>query len=247
MYKNGAALSGVCALLLLLSACSLQQVNPEKNVQMLIDNMHSNSYDFKGELHLQVGEEMLEETLVLDGFYVADEGYRVHADVKLPGFVTDSDVLKKNDQLYYKLSDSKQWKQTTEQDLRMLGITYKDSPSDMFQGMKEVVLSIEPTEQDSVFRITLDRHQYEEHSEETKMMRLPEVVDVQRQGVQWELLQNPVVDVEIDPDQQVIRSIKLNYVMKSPLQDDPGQPVNVTYEMYMDHFNEGQTLPDLAS
>ena len=50
----------------------------------------------------------------------------------------------------------------------MLGILYKDSPADLFRTMKETVLSVEPTEDDNVFQVTLDRNKYMETTEEPR-------------------------------------------------------------------------------
>lgn len=246
MRKKGVLMFGACACILLLGACSAGQLKPEEHMQDLLDNMNSNSYDFKGELHAQVGEDTLEELLTLDGFYVANKGYRLHANVALPEFETSSDVLSADDQLYYKLPKSDKWKLTTDQDLRMLGITYKDSPSDMFQGMKEMVQSIEPTDKDNVFKITLDRDEYRKKAGDNTIMRLPQV-DIQGRDFQLELLQNPVADVEVDFDHNVIRSVTLSYMVKSTLTGNKAQPMNVTYQMYMDQFNQDQKLPDVTS
>lgn len=243
MRNNGTIICGMCGLMLLLGACANQQVNPKETMQVLIVNMHNNSYDFKGELHAQVGEETLEDLLVLDGFYVPNEGYRLHADVNLPGFETGSDVLSVDDNLYYKLPSSRQWKPATDQDLRMLGITYKDSPSEMFRGMKEAVLSVEQTGENNVFRVTLDRKKYE-NREGQERLRLPRV-DIENGHHQLELSENPVADVEVDLSNNVIRSFTLNYVLEPSLADTSEQSVNVTYEMHMEHFNENQLLPDL--
>lgn len=244
MRKNGVILLGASVLLLLLGACSAGEVNPKEEMQVFINNMHSNSYDFKGKLHAQVGEDTLEELLVLDGSYVANEGYKLHADVNLPGFDTESDILNTDDKLYYKLPKASEWEPTTDQDLKMLGITYKDSPSDLFQGMKQMVLSVEPTDESNVFKVTLDRSQYEAKTDKEGVMRLPQV-DIQSHDLQLELVKNPVVDVEVDLDQNVIRSLTLNYVVKTSLIGQPEQPMNVTYEMTMEHFNDDQTLPEL--
>lgn len=235
---------GACALILILSACTPGNVNPEKNMQVLIDNMRSNAYDFKGELHAQVNENTLEEVLVLDGTYVPEKGYSLHANVSLPGFETESDILKVDDQLYYKLPKSNRWKATTDQDLRMLGIMYNDSPADLFRGMKEMVLSVEPTEANNVFEVTLDRSKYAEATDQEGIMRLPEV-NIQSQDLQLQLMENPIMDVEVDLERNLIRGLTLNYVVKTSLDGQSEQPMTVTYEMRMKHFNEDQTLPEI--
>lgn len=244
MFKKAFFLFGACAFVLLLPACAPGTVNPEKNMQILIDNMHSNTYDFKGELHAQVDEDTLEEMLVLDGTYVPEKGYRLHADVNMPGFETESDILSLDDQLYYKLPKSNKWEATTDQDLRMLGIMYKDSPADLFRGMKEMVLSVEPTETDNVFQVTLDRTEYAEKTDQEGVMRLPQV-DIQSHDLQLKLIENPVVDVEVDLERNLIRGLTLHYVVKTSLDGQSEQPMTVTYEMQMEHFNEDQTLPEI--
>lgn len=244
VVKKGILIFGTYAFILFFTACSPNQGNLEKNLQLHIDNMRSQSYDFKGQLHMQVGEETMEELLVLDGSYVANEGYVLHADVNLPGFETESNILSTDGHLFYKLPQSSVWKPTTDQDLRMLGITYIDSPVDLFYGMKEIVLTVERTERNDMFQITLDRSEYEKMADRDGTVHLPQV-DIQSDDLQLNLAQNPVVNVEVDLDRKLIRSLTLNYVVEPPLDGPFEQPLHVTYEMQMEQFNEEQTLPEL--
>ncbi len=246
MRKNGLLFFGSCMIVSILAACSSGSVDPEERIELLIDNMYSQAYDFKGTLHAETAQDTLKDMLVLDGSFVPDKGYALHADVRLPGFKTESDILHLGDELFYKMPESDNWKPTTNQDLRMLGILYKDSPADLFRTMKETVLSVEPTEDDNVFQVTLDRNKYMETTEKAQeeVIRLPQV-DIQSHDFPFELVENPVVDVEVDLDQNVIRSFTLHYAVRSSLNGSSEQPVQVTYEMEMSHFNEDQTLPEI--
>lgn len=244
MVKKGALVSGMYAFILFFTACSLNQGDLEKHLQLHIDNMRKNSYDFKGKLHVQVGDERMEELFVIDGSYVANEGYVLHADVNFPGFETESNVLSTDDRLFYRLPESGVWKPTTDQDLRMLGIAYKDSPADFFYGMKEMVLAVERTEQNNIFHVTLDRNEYEKLTDRDGIMQLPQVY-IQNDDLPFQLLQNPEVDVEVDLERRLIRSLTVNYVLEPSLDGQYGQPLHVTYEMQMEQFNGEQTLPEV--
>lgn len=214
-------------------------------MQTLIDNMHRQSYDFQSELKIKADGDALDRLLVMDGSYVPGEGYALHADVKLPGFETESDILSLNEQLYFKPPASDRWEATTEQDLRMLGIVYKDSPADLFQGMKETVLSVEPAGEQDLYHVILDRDAYAKGVRD-KDMFLPQVNMSEREAP-VQLLQNPVVDVRVDWEEQVIRALSLHYVLGAPGESDaePQQAMDVTFEMTMNDFNGGQSLPAL--
>lgn len=220
------------------------RVNPEENMQVFIDNMRDRSYDFRGKLHAQMGNDQLEELLILDGVYVGREGYRMHADVHLPGFESEGSILRTDDQLYYKLSSEQKWKPTTEQDLRMLGITYKESPADLLESMKDMVIAVKPTNEPNVYRVVLDRDKYEQKAETEGVLRLPQV-NIQAHDFHIHLLENPIVDVEVDLARHVIRSLTLSYELEAAVSDTETERMNVTYEMEIDNVDTGQTLPEL--
>ncbi|WP_054949669.1 hypothetical protein [Numidum massiliense] len=227
--------------LLFASACSNKAASSKEQVQTIIDNMVENSFDFTSALHAEADSKKMERLFALDGSYVAGRGYIAEAKVRLSGFKSESNILAADDQLYYKLANDRRWKPTTAQDLQMFGISYKESPATMLQEMKESVVNIEQKSKNS-FRITLDRNKYAQQAG-AKTLQLPQVDN--SNNVSIELLGNPSVDVEIDVQRQLVRTLTLHYKAKMTGVDGEDETVNMTYEVTMRNFNNGQTLPKL--
>lgn len=240
MGSKRGLLLGVVFVLFTLIACSHNEKDPKKYVRQIVKKMEKKSYDFDSKIQTQAAADAPAELLVLEGAYVADQGYSMQAVVQLPVFESTGNILAVNDQLFYKLTGDKRWKLTTAQDLRMLGITYKDSPTEMLLGMADSVLTINP-KGDGQFQMTLDRKKYGLESR-AKVKQLPQV---DMSGTTYKLRDHPVVRVTVDMKQQVIRSLTLSYRLEAKEKGKKARTVKVTYEVNMRNFNKGQTLPSL--